>query len=102
MSNRVQLLEKIDRKSAEIVIIGVGYVGLPLAVEFAQAGFTVTGVDVNSHKIKLLNEGTSYIPDVPTTNDIPDTTDDRVNILPIVVFVLSTEDYAKLCAGDEN
>jgi hypothetical protein len=45
---------------------------------------------------------TEDAPDVPTTNDIPDLTGDRVNILPVVVFVLSTEDYARLCAGDEN
>ncbi len=47
-------------------VIGLGYVGLPLAVEFAQAGFRVTGIDVDSRRVKHLQRGVSYIQDVPT------------------------------------
>ncbi len=71
MSTRQQLLDKIDRKRAHVVIIGVGYVGLPLAVEFAQAGFRVTGLDVNAGKMAQLNQGVSYIPDVSSDDVAP-------------------------------
>ncbi len=47
-------------------MIGLGYVGLPLAVEFANVGFSVTGIDVLASKIAELNVGRSYIQDVPT------------------------------------
>ena len=60
------LLTKIREKRAHIAVVGMGYVGLPLAVEFAQAGFRVTGLDVDVQKMALLNQGVSYIPDVPT------------------------------------
>jgi UDP-N-acetyl-D-glucosamine dehydrogenase len=59
------LLEKIRSKKARIGVIGLGYVGLPLATEFARAGFDVTGFDVDASKISLINCGKSYIPDVP-------------------------------------
>ena len=60
-----QLLERIHSTTARIGIIGLGYVGLPLAVEFAHAGFDVTGFDVDESKIAAINSGQSYIPDVP-------------------------------------
>ena len=47
-------------------MIGLGYVGLPLAVEFARAGFVTTGLDLDQRKIDAINQGTSYIPDVET------------------------------------
>ncbi len=53
-------------KSATIAILGLGYVGLPLAVVFGEAGFNVTGVDPDKRKVDALKEGRSYIPDVPT------------------------------------
>jgi UDP-N-acetyl-D-glucosamine dehydrogenase len=59
------LLERIRTKQARIGIIGLGYVGLPLAVEFARAGFHVTGLDVDTSKVNEINGGRSYIPDVP-------------------------------------
>lgn len=58
------LLQKIDQTSARIGIIGLGYVGLPLAVEFGKAGFSVTGFDVDPVKVKLVNAGENYIQDV--------------------------------------
>ena len=48
MSSRDQLLQKIENRSATVAVIGLGYVGLPLAVEFAKAGYSVTGFDVPS------------------------------------------------------
>jgi len=57
---------KIQDRTARVGIIGLGYVGLPLAVEFAQAGFQVTGIDVQLSKITQLNQGVSYVQDVPS------------------------------------
>jgi UDP-N-acetyl-D-glucosamine dehydrogenase len=62
----MDLLQRIKSGNARIGIIGLGYVGLPLAVEFAKAGFNVTGFDVDPSKIESLNAGRSYIPDVPS------------------------------------
>ena len=60
------LEEKIRNRTAKVGIIGLGYVGLPLAMEFARAGFHVTGIDVLPHKVEQLNAGVSYVQDVPT------------------------------------
>jgi UDP-N-acetyl-D-glucosamine dehydrogenase len=60
-----ELIERIQSKQAKVGIIGLGYVGLPLAVEFARAGFDVTGFDVDQSKIDQITAGKSYIPDVP-------------------------------------
>ena len=59
-----QLTEKIANKTARVGIIGLGYVGLPLAVEFAKAGFSVTGIDVIESKVERINAGDSYVQDV--------------------------------------
>ncbi len=59
------LLERIRSKHAHVGVIGLGYVGLPLAVELAHAGFDVTGFDVDASKTSQINAGKSYIPDVP-------------------------------------
>ncbi len=57
----MELLEKINSKSALVGIIGLGYVGLPLALEFANKGFKVIGFDIDKSKIPILNSGRSYI-----------------------------------------
>ncbi|MGE0813640.1 MAG: nucleotide sugar dehydrogenase [Vicinamibacterales bacterium] len=62
----MSLFERIADRTARIGVVGLGYVGLPLAVEFARAGFHVIGFDVDASKCAALNGGTSYIPDVPT------------------------------------
>ena len=59
------LLTRVRAGQARIGVIGLGYVGLPLAVEFARAGFDVTGFDVDATKVAEINAGRSYIPDVP-------------------------------------
>jgi len=66
MSIKETLIEKLKNKNARIAILGLGYVGLPLAVVFGEAGFHVTGVDPDKRKIAALVEGRSYIPDVKT------------------------------------
>src|ERR1022692_1813882 len=59
------LKEKIRSHTACVGILGLGYVGLPLAVEFAKAGFDVTGIDLSQEKVDMFNAGHSYIKDVP-------------------------------------
>jgi UDP-N-acetyl-D-glucosamine dehydrogenase len=58
------LADKIRARTARVGIVGLGYVGLPLAVEFARAGFRVTGIDVSEDKIRRVNAGDSYVGDV--------------------------------------
>jgi UDP-N-acetyl-D-glucosamine dehydrogenase len=62
------LLQKIADKSAHVVVMGIGYVGLPLVAEFARAGFRVTGLDKDPRKVESLGRGVSYIDDVPTAD----------------------------------
>ena len=58
------LAKKISDRSARVGIVGLGYVGLPLAVEFANAGFSVTGIDLVDSKVERINAGDSYIQDI--------------------------------------
>jgi UDP-N-acetyl-D-glucosamine dehydrogenase len=58
------LIDRLHARDAHLGVIGLGYVGLPLAVEFAKAGFTVTGIDLDRRKVDSLNKGESYILDV--------------------------------------
>ncbi|MBZ5723927.1 MAG: nucleotide sugar dehydrogenase [Acidobacteriia bacterium] len=60
------LEDKIRTRRARVGIVGLGYVGLPLAVEFANAGFSVTGIDVSRQKVSRVNAGDSYVGDVPS------------------------------------
>ena len=61
------LAEKIRSKRAHVGVVGLGYVGLPLAVEFARAGFSVTGIDVSEEKVRRVNAGDSYVGDIPSS-----------------------------------
>ena len=61
-----RLSARLENRSARIGVIGLGYVGLPLAVEFAKAGFRVTGFEIDAKRAASLNRGISYIQDVPT------------------------------------
>ncbi len=65
-NNKHILLEKIAARTARVGVIGLGYVGLPLVVEFAGGGFDSTGFEVDARKADAINRGESYIPDVPT------------------------------------
>lgn len=60
----VLLEKKIKNKAAKIGVIGLGYVGLPLALEFAKTGFKVTGFDIDAEKVRKANRGESYIKDI--------------------------------------
>jgi UDP-N-acetyl-D-glucosamine dehydrogenase len=62
-----ELLQKIEDRRARVVVVGIGYVGLPLVVEFARAGFHVTGYDKDREKVRLLGLGESYIGDIPSS-----------------------------------
>jgi len=66
MSIQETLLKRLNDRTATVGIIGLGYVGLPLAVEFAASGFTVIGLDISASKVESLNKGVSYIGDVPS------------------------------------
>jgi len=66
MSHLEDLRRKIASRQAHAGVVGLGYVGLPLAVELAQAGFCVTGIDVQASKVDAINQGESYVQDVPT------------------------------------
>jgi UDP-N-acetyl-D-glucosamine dehydrogenase len=58
-------LKKLENKKAKIGIIGMGYVGLPLALSFSEKDFEVTGFDIDSKKISLLSNGESYLKEFP-------------------------------------
>ena len=60
----MNLKNKIENRDAQIGVVGLGYVGLPLAMEFVRAGFHVTGIDVDQEKVKKLNRGENYIQDI--------------------------------------
>ncbi|MGH9661016.1 MAG: nucleotide sugar dehydrogenase [Bryobacteraceae bacterium] len=65
ISHPVTLEQKITSRAAQVGVVGLGYVGLPLAVELAKAGFSVTGIDLSDTKVTRVNEGISYVGDVP-------------------------------------
>ena len=64
-STKKALIEKFRSRDAAVAVVGMGYVGLPLAVEFARVGFRVTGIETDGEKTAALNKGRSYIEDVP-------------------------------------
>ncbi len=90
-NTKTQLLEKIASRSARVGVIGLGYVGLPLLVEFGQSGFPSTGFEVDPRKAEAVNRGESYIPDVPTAH---------VAELAGKKLVDATTDFAKLAEMD--
>jgi UDP-N-acetyl-D-glucosamine dehydrogenase len=71
MNTKESLINKINDKTARVAILGLGYVGLPLAVVFAEAGFHVTGIDPDVRKPESVNKGVSYIPDISTERLAP-------------------------------
>jgi len=91
MSSKSQFLERVKNRTAVVAVVGLGYVGLPVAVEFAKQGFKVIGIDLDSRKVDAINSGASYIPDVPTA---------EVEALTRVGKLSASTDYAVLRDAD--
>ena len=85
------LSERLGDGSAVLGVVGLGYVGLPLAVEMAKAGHRVVGFDVSEEKIALLSAGTSYIADVPT---------DELTELVARGLIVATTDFSRVGETD--
>lgn len=86
-----QLLEKIKNHTANIAILGMGYVGLPLAVVFAEAGYRVTGIDPDERKVETINQKRSHIQDVPDT---------KIDQLVSAGLLHATTDFSILAGAD--
>ena len=68
MSVKSEFIQKVRDRTAVVSVVGLGYVGLPLAVEFARQGFRVIGIELSAEKVAALNAGRSYIPDIPAAD----------------------------------
>ena len=86
-----KLLEKINQRQITVGVVGLGYVGLPLAVEKAKAGFKTIGFDVQDSKVAMVNEGKNYIGDV---------VDDELANLVQEGMLTATSDFSKVCDVD--
>lgn len=89
--NAESLTSLVKNHTAQITVIGQGYVGLPLAVEFARAGFTVTGLDTNEKRVEMLNQAHSPISDVPS---------DELQVLCSNGNYMATSDFDVLDSSD--
>lgn len=96
MSHKEQLQAKIQDRSAHVGVLGLGYVGLPLAVELAKVGFHVTGIDVTKEKVEMLNRGVSYVLDVPESELRPLVESGHLKATTDF-SVISTFDTANIC-----
>ncbi len=85
------LLDKIRAKQFRVGVIGLGYVGLPLIVEFAKAGLSTVGIDLDHSKVSTINEGRSYVADVST---------DDVKSVVEAGLLSATTDFAQLADVD--
>jgi UDP-N-acetyl-D-glucosamine dehydrogenase len=72
------LLEKIRSKKAKVCVVGLGYVGVPLAVASAQAGFSVIGVDVDKQRVSMINKGICYVEDAYSERYLPELVKSRI------------------------
>jgi UDP-N-acetyl-D-glucosamine dehydrogenase len=86
-----ELLSKLEGRNATIGVVGLGYVGLPLAVEKAKAGFNVIGFDVQEKRTQLVNDGINYIGDV---------VDEELAELTSSKKLIATTDYSKIAEVD--
>jgi len=91
MTRLQELSQRIESREARIGVIGLGYVGLPLALEFARAGFRVNGFDLDAEKVRILTEGGSYIGDVPAAEVQARVSEGRLS---------ASTDFAALAAAD--
>ncbi len=96
-----QLLTRIQTHDATIAIIGLGYVGLPLAVAFAENGFKVIGIDVDNRKVDAVNQGESYVQDILSTRLAPLVTQSPSHLVTLSLgHITATTDYATLADCD--
>jgi UDP-N-acetyl-D-glucosamine dehydrogenase len=91
-----ELTRKIETRTARLGVVGLGYVGLPLATEFGKVGFAVTGIDIQQSKIDSLNEGVSYIQDVPTA-EVAELVEGKKLIATTDFSVISQLDTVNIC-----
>jgi UDP-N-acetyl-D-glucosamine dehydrogenase len=91
-----QLRNRIKRRRATIAVIGLGYVGLPLAVEMAKAGQKVYGIDVNSEKVRMVKRGVSYVQDVKSS-DLKKVVKSGKLVATIDYSVISEADAVDIC-----
>ncbi|MBT6764115.1 MAG: UDP-N-acetyl-D-glucosamine dehydrogenase, partial [Prolixibacteraceae bacterium] len=91
MDNTQNILKKIEENKEVIGIIGLGYVGLPLAVNFAQAGLKVIGFDKSKTKVNKINSGANYIKDIP---------DETIKKVVDNLKLEATTDFSKIAACD--
>jgi len=85
-----QLMERLNNRTAKIAIVGLGYVGLPLAIRYATIGYKVIGIDIDVEKNNKLNSGKSYIDNI---------TDEKVQSIISAGF-FATNDFAKISEAD--
>lgn len=91
-----ELLKKIETKTITVGVVGLGYVGLPLAVEKAKAGFKTIGFDVQDEKVKLVNEGHNYIGDV-VDNDLKELVNDGMLTATTDFSFVKDVDFIAIC-----
>ena len=91
-----KLLDKIAKKNIKVGVVGLGYVGLPLAVEKAKAGFRTIGFDIQSEKVKLVNEGQNYIGDV-VDSDLKKLVDDGILSATTDFSFVKDVDFIAIC-----
>jgi len=91
-----ELKEKIVNKTAKVSVIGLGYVGLPLAIEIAKAGFSVVGIDIDKEKVKKINSKNSYIPDV-SKEDLARAVSEKKLVATSHYKVLKEVDIVSIC-----
>lgn len=91
-----ELREKIKTKKAKIGIVGLGYVGLPLALEFVRSGYCVTGIDKNKERVESLNRGKSYVIDIKD-EDIAQFIEKGIFSVTDDTSVISTLDAMSIC-----